>query len=338
MAGSAGCRSVLQSESVAHESRTCGSPSTAPRATVVAAGRQTILMATMLAPFRVLIAHRQAIQIFVNRDIRGRYINSALGLWWAVIQPLALLALYTFVFSSVMRGRLDESGVPESSRSTVFCGLLPWLAVADALTRSSSVLLEQTPLIKKVVFPTEILPVHLVLSALIVEIVGLAVFLAVVMIGGRLPGWSLLIAAVRDGAAVLVHDRSRVAAVDARAVSAGRSPGRRSRADAVDVPDADCVSRVHGAGAFRWVLDINPMTAIVGAYRAALLDDRMPARSTSRCSPSSRSWLVRVGALVVHAIEADLRRSALMSSSAIEVDRVSKAYRLYPTPVIERSN
>ena len=61
------------------------------------------------------------------------------------------------------------------------------------MTRSSSILLDQTPLIKKVVFPTEILPVHLVVSALIVEIVGLAVFLAVVMIGGRLPGWSLLI-------------------------------------------------------------------------------------------------------------------------------------------------
>ena len=63
----------------------------------------------MLAPFRVLISHRQAIQIFVNRDIRGRYINSALGLWWAVIQPLALLALYTFVFSRVMSVRLSES-------------------------------------------------------------------------------------------------------------------------------------------------------------------------------------------------------------------------------------
>ena len=47
-------------------------------------------MATMLAPFRVLVSHRQAIQIFVNRDIRGRYINSALGQWCAVIQPLAL--------------------------------------------------------------------------------------------------------------------------------------------------------------------------------------------------------------------------------------------------------
>ena len=149
-------------------------------------------MATMLAPFRVLVSHRQAIQIFVNRDIRGRYINSALGLWWAVIQPLALLALYTFVFSSVMKIRLSDGASTSEFALYAFCGLLPWIAVADALTRSSSVLLEQTPLIKKVVFPSEILPVHLVLSALFVEIIGLAVFLVVVMISGRLPGWGLL--------------------------------------------------------------------------------------------------------------------------------------------------
>ena len=75
-----------------------------------------------------------------------------------------------------------RAAVPSEFALYAFCGLLPWIAVADALTRSSSVLLEQTPLIKKVVFPSEILPVHLVLSALFVEIVGLAVFLVVVMI------------------------------------------------------------------------------------------------------------------------------------------------------------
>ena len=66
---------------------------------MVAASRDDYTDGHVLAPFRSLVAHRQAIQIFVSRDIRGRYVNSALGLWWAVIQPLALLALYTFVFS-----------------------------------------------------------------------------------------------------------------------------------------------------------------------------------------------------------------------------------------------
>jgi ABC-type polysaccharide/polyol phosphate export permease len=231
----------------------------------------------MLAPFRVLISHWQAIQIFVNRDIRGRYINSALGLWWAVIQPLALLALYTFVFSGIMSVRLNGSSSTGEFALYAFCGLLPWLAVADALTRSASVLFDQQPLIKKVVFPSEILPVHLVLSALVVEIVGLVVFLAVVIIGGRLPGWSLLLLPIvmalqflfMTGIAWLL---STVAVYlrDVRQV-VGLLLTLWMFLTPIVYPASLVPAR------FKWLLDINPMTAIVDAYRAALLDDRLPS-------------------------------------------------------------
>ena len=231
----------------------------------------------VLAPFRALISHRQAIQIFVNRDIRGRYINSALGLWWAVIQPLALLALYTFVFSRIMSIRFSESASTGDFALYVFCGLLPWLAVSDALTRSSSVLLEQTPLIKKVVFPSEILPVHLVLSALVVELVGLAVFLGIVIVGGRLPGWSLLALPVvvalqfvfMTGLAWLLATFA-VYLRDVRQV-VGLVLTLWMFLTPIVYPASLVPAR------YQWVLDVNPMTTIVDAYRAALLDDRMPA-------------------------------------------------------------
>jgi lipopolysaccharide transport system permease protein len=231
----------------------------------------------MLAPFRVLISHWQAIQIFVNRDIRGRYINSALGLWWAVIQPLALLALYTFVFSGIMSVRLNGSTSTGEFALYAFCGLLPWLAVADALTRSASVLFDQQPLIKKVVFPSEILPVHLVLSALVVEIVGLVVFLVVVIAGGRLPGWSLLLLPIvialqfffMTGIAWLLSTLA-VYLRDVRQV-VGLVLTLWMFLTPIVYPASLVPAR------FKWVLDINPMTAIVDAYRAALLDDRLPS-------------------------------------------------------------
>jgi ABC-type polysaccharide/polyol phosphate export permease len=231
----------------------------------------------MLAPFRVLISHWQAIQIFVNRDIRGRYINSALGLWWAVIQPLALLALYTFVFSGIMSVRLNGSTSTGEFALYAFCGLLPWLAFADALTRSASVLFDQTPLIKKVVFPSEILPVHLVLSALVVEIVGLVVFLAVVIVSGRLPGWSLLLLPIvialqfffMTGIAWLLSTLA-VYLRDVRQV-VGLVLTLWMFLTPIVYPAALVPAR------FKWVLDINPMTAVVDAYRAALLDDRLPS-------------------------------------------------------------
>ena len=230
----------------------------------------------VLAPFRALISHRQAIQIFVNRDIRGRYVNSALGLWWAVIQPLALLALYTFVFSRIMSIRFSESASTADFALYVFCGLLPWLAVADALTRSSSVLLEQAPLIKKVVFPSEILPVHLVLSALLVELVGLAVFLGIVIVGGRLPGWSLLALPIvvalqfvfMTGLAWLLATFA-VYLRDVRQV-VGLVLTLWMFLTPIVYPASIVPAR------YQWVLDVNPMTTIVYAYRAALLDDRMP--------------------------------------------------------------
>ena len=230
-----------------------------------------------MAPFRSLVVNREAISIFVSRDIRARYVNSALGLWWAVIQPLALLALYTFVFSLVLRSRLGENGSTIEFALYCFCGLLPWLAVSDALMRSSSVLIEQTPLIKKVVFPSEILPIHLVLSAIVVEIVGLAVFLVVVMIWGRLPGWSLLTLPVimvlqflfTAGVAWLLATLA-IYLRDVRQV-VGLVLTLWMFLTPIVYPASLVPAR------YQWLLDLNPMTAVVDAYRGALLDNRLPA-------------------------------------------------------------
>jgi lipopolysaccharide transport system permease protein len=181
------------------------------------------------------------------------------------------------VFSGIMSVRLNGSSSTGEFALYAFCGLLPWLAVADALTRSASVLFDQTPLIKKVVFPSEILPVHLVLSALVVEIVGLVVFLVVVIAGGRLPGWSLLVLPIvialqfffMTGIAWLLSTLA-VYLRDVRQV-VGLLLTLWMFLTPIVYPASLVPDR------FKWVLDINPMTAVVDAYRAALLDDRMPS-------------------------------------------------------------
>ena len=231
----------------------------------------------VLAPFRAFLIHREAIQIFVNRDLRARYVNSALGLWWAVIQPLALLALYTFVFSRVMGVRLSENAGTGEFALYLFCGLLPWLAVSDGLTRASSVLIEQAPLIKKVVFPSEILPIHVVLSAVIVEIVGLAVFLLVVLLLGRVPGPVILTlpfvmilqVLFTTGLAWLLA----VFAVYLRDVRQVVGLGLTLWMFLTPIVYQAALVPPE----YRWVLDLNPMTTIVAAYRGALLENRLPA-------------------------------------------------------------
>lgn len=232
---------------------------------------------TIVAPFRSLVTHRQAIQIFVGRDIRARYVSSALGLWWAVIHPLALLILYTFVFSIVMQQRLSASDGTGEFALYLFCGLLPWLAFADAMNRSASVIVDQTPLVKKVVFPTEILPVHLVLSALVVEAVGLAVLLAAITVWGRPPGWTLValpgvivlqalfttgLAWLLAAVAVFIRDVRQLV---------GLGLTMWMFLTPIVYPASLVPER------YQWVLAANPMSFVVEAYRAVVLDHRLPA-------------------------------------------------------------
>jgi ABC-type polysaccharide/polyol phosphate export permease len=231
----------------------------------------------LLSPFRALVLQRRVIEIFVARDLRARYVNSALGLWWAVIQPLALLAVYTFVFSVIIPTRFGggDAGSGEFALY-LFCGLLPWLAFADAVTRSSSVLIEQAPLIKKVVFPSEILPVHLVLSALLVELIGLTAFLVVLVALGRVPGPALLAIPV-----VLALQFLFTAGVAwALATFAVYLRDVRQLVGLVLILwmfltpiiwPADIVP-----ARFVWVLRLNPMSYVVEAYRGAVLHGSVP--------------------------------------------------------------
>ncbi len=114
-----------------------------------------------------------------------------MGMSWAIIQPLVLLALYTLVFSVILRVRLGGDGGIASFALYLFCGMLPWIAFSDAISRSAYVVLEHVTLIKRVVFPSEILPVYVVGATFIMELVALGVFLLVVQLFHAPLGWTL---------------------------------------------------------------------------------------------------------------------------------------------------
>jgi len=94
----------------------------------------------------------------IKREIRVRYRSAALGLAWLIINPLLLLATYTLVFGVIFT---RKSGVGESLGDfilTLFCGLTLYWFFAETMNRSCSVIRSQPNLVKKVVFPVEILP------------------------------------------------------------------------------------------------------------------------------------------------------------------------------------
>jgi lipopolysaccharide transport system permease protein len=110
----------------------------------------------MLRNLAGLVRYRGLIHSLVARELKARYRGSVLGFFWSFINPLTLLLIYTFVFKYVM---------PAAPQGTdpyplfMFCGLLPWTWFASSLMESSGVLISGGNLIKKVLFPAEVLPI-----------------------------------------------------------------------------------------------------------------------------------------------------------------------------------
>ena len=116
----------------------------------------------MLSSLRQLIRHRGLIQTLVVRELKARYRGSVLGYLWSFINPLLLLAVYTIVLSVVLPGFRGIDLEPYAL--FLFCGLLPWTWFSSALLESANSLIAGGNLIKKVLFPAEILPIVAVLS------------------------------------------------------------------------------------------------------------------------------------------------------------------------------
>jgi lipopolysaccharide transport system permease protein len=230
----------------------------------------------LLAPFRMLVVHRNTIRAFVRRDIRARYVSSVLGLSWAVIQPLTLLALYTFIFSYILKVRLGGNGTTASFAVYLFCGMLPWLAFVEGLTRSAAIVLEHTHLIKKVVFPAEILPAYVVISAFVTQLVGLALLLAGVTLFQRPAAWPLAVLPVVIVFQLLLTMGLAwfLASVNVFLRDVGQGLGLVMTLWMFLTPifyPADMVPE-----RFRWLFALNPMYHVVEAYREVVLEQRLP--------------------------------------------------------------
>lgn len=121
-----------------------------------------------LAAFSGLRRHRHLLLELAARQIALRYRGTFLGLLWSFAQPLLMLAVYSFVFGIVFRARWQVLGL-ESNDAVfplfLFCGLAIFQMFSDAVNTSASVILANTGLVKKVIFPLELLPMAAVLTA-----------------------------------------------------------------------------------------------------------------------------------------------------------------------------
>src|SRR5882724_11160224 len=121
----------------------------------------------------------------VKRDFHARFTGSVLGVLWAVLQPLSLVILYWFVFTYVFtRGPATDN---KSYIDFLIAGLLPWLGLNEGIIRSTTTIVENAPMVRRLAFRSELLVVVPNASAMIFETVGLVLFSAFVLIRGGTP-------------------------------------------------------------------------------------------------------------------------------------------------------
>jgi lipopolysaccharide transport system permease protein len=129
----------------------------------------------MLHNLRQLPRYRGLIHSLVARELKARYRGSVLGFFWSFINPLLLLGIYSFVFAVVLPGTHPPETEPYAL--FMFCGILPWTWFSSSLNESANVLIGHGNLIKKVLFPAEILPIVTVLANMVHFFLGLPILI-----------------------------------------------------------------------------------------------------------------------------------------------------------------
>ncbi len=109
---------------------------------------------------RPFLYYKYLLNQLVLREIKARYKQSIIGYAWIILNPLIQLLVFSFVFSVIFK--FPTGNVPYSV--FLFIGLLPWIYLQTSLSSSSSVLVDNAPLIKKVSFPREIFPYSVILA------------------------------------------------------------------------------------------------------------------------------------------------------------------------------
>ena len=115
----------------------------------------------MLANLSQLFRYRGLIYSLVARELKARYRGSVLGFFWSFVNPLLLLAIYSFIFSTIMPNRAEGL---QPYALFLLCGILPWNWFSTSLNEAAGSLIAGGNLIKKVLFPAEVLPIVTVLA------------------------------------------------------------------------------------------------------------------------------------------------------------------------------
>lgn len=241
---------------------------------------------------KTLWMQRNLLWVMTSRELASRYAGSAMGSLWAFIQPLLMVAVYFLVFDVVFALRMGDNAPTTRVGTYLVVGALPWLAFCEALSRGAGSLVDAGGVLLKNALPPVLfvarsvlagmvvfVPLMVALAALYLPVSGFGVaLLALPLLLVLQAAMALLFAYLLAILAAAVRDVIQVLAF-ALSVGIYLSP--------ILFP----LSMFPVA--WRWVLFLNPMTALVLAYQAVLLQGAWPAWEL---------WVVTVAWLLIIAV------------------------------------
>ena len=139
-----------------------------------------------------LWAYRGFIWQSVKREFTLRYHDSVLGAAWIILNPLAMILIYTIIFAKVMQARLPNAQSSFAYSIFLMSGILPWRLFSDLISRAPSLFIEQASLLKKIQFPKFSLVAIALLNSLVNFAVIFSLFMIFLIVCGQFPGWSIV--------------------------------------------------------------------------------------------------------------------------------------------------
>jgi ABC-type polysaccharide/polyol phosphate export permease len=215
------------------------------------------------------------------RDIKERYAGSTIGIFWAFLQPLLFILIYWMVFSQILRIRIqvDTGNIPFIA--FLLSGLLPWFALQEGIIRGASAILDRRHVIKKVIFPVELFPLSSVISAFIHHAFGIVIFLLVFFL------WSGSISFLQISCVLCLLCLQIVLTSGLSLLFSSLSVYIRDIVQVIGVAlqvvfyTSTILYPLNAVPAkLKYIVLMNPMTALAEAYHAVILYDRYPATGT----------------------------------------------------------
>ncbi len=220
--------------------------------------------------FKNIYNYRELLKTNIKKEVRGKYKNSVLGVFWSFLNPLLQILVYTIVFQVILKN-------PQENYVVFLCaGLIPWTFFSTAISRSAFTIIENGNILKKVYFPREILPISVVTSETINFIISTVIIVGIVLANGI--GFNIYMLCYP-----IILLAQYLLTLGISFVLAGITVYFRDLQHLIGIAlqllfyATPIVYSVDGIPAnLSWILNLNPMTYIIDAYRDIFYNQAMP--------------------------------------------------------------